>query len=186
MFQTLLIERFKLQTHRETREQPTYALVVARNGLKVSPVNPERDVEPGGTFTASGGGSAAQGVGVDLGRGSSYSLGNNRFEGRKLSMVMLARTLSPFVGRPVVDMTNTAGFFDLSAELTTVDYYGMLARSSEAAGAGLSPQAAQVIEMSTLDSLFAGLEKAGLVLEPRRMPREVLVIDSIEKMPTPN
>ena len=43
----------------------------------------------------------------------------------------------------------------------------MLARSGRMSGAAISPQAARTIELSTLDSLFAGLEKAGLVLEPQ-------------------
>lgn len=62
----------------------------------------------------------------------------------------------------------------------------MLARSGRMSGAAISPQAARTIELSTLDSLFAGLEKAGLVLEPRRLPRDVIVVDSIEQAPTPN
>jgi uncharacterized protein (TIGR03435 family) len=36
MVQAMLVDRFKLQTHRETREQPVYVLVVAKNGPKHS------------------------------------------------------------------------------------------------------------------------------------------------------
>jgi uncharacterized protein (TIGR03435 family) len=38
MIQTLLAERFKLMLHRETRQLPTYSLVIAKNGLKIHPV----------------------------------------------------------------------------------------------------------------------------------------------------
>ena len=37
MLQTLLAERFQLKIHRETRELPVYALVVAKNGPKLKP-----------------------------------------------------------------------------------------------------------------------------------------------------
>lgn len=48
MLRTLLEERFKLVTHKETREMPGYALVAAKNGLKVKPVE-----SPGGDGTSS-------------------------------------------------------------------------------------------------------------------------------------
>src|SRR5215469_15021168 len=35
MLQALLAERFKLSIHRDTKEQPVYALVVGKNGLKM-------------------------------------------------------------------------------------------------------------------------------------------------------
>ena len=37
MLRTLLADRFQLKIHRETRELPVYALVVARNGPKLAP-----------------------------------------------------------------------------------------------------------------------------------------------------
>src|SRR5262249_1919444 len=42
MLQSLLAERFHLATHRETRELPSYAMLVAKNGLKMAvPPKPE-------------------------------------------------------------------------------------------------------------------------------------------------
>ena len=35
MLQTLLVERFKLAVHRETKELSVYTLVVAKNGSKL-------------------------------------------------------------------------------------------------------------------------------------------------------
>ena len=38
MLQTFLEERFRLKTHRETREMPVYAMTVGKGGLKVQPL----------------------------------------------------------------------------------------------------------------------------------------------------
>jgi uncharacterized protein (TIGR03435 family) len=123
---------------------------------------------------------------VDLGRGSSYAFADNRFEGKKLTMEALARTLTAFAGPPVVDTTGVEGYFDVSLPVTPEDYQGMLIRSAEAAGVSLPPQALRLIETSTLDSLFDSLRKVGLSLEAKRLPLDVLVVDHMEKAPTAN
>lgn len=43
MLRTLLEERFKLAIHRETKELPGYALLVAKGGFKLKPVEAEDD-----------------------------------------------------------------------------------------------------------------------------------------------
>lgn len=43
MMQTLLAERFHLQVHRETRNMQGFALTVAKNGLKIRPVEDKGD-----------------------------------------------------------------------------------------------------------------------------------------------
>ncbi len=43
MMQTLLAERFRLKVHREKREQPVYALEVAKGGPKLETVEPSHD-----------------------------------------------------------------------------------------------------------------------------------------------
>jgi uncharacterized protein (TIGR03435 family) len=184
MLQALFAERFKLQVHREKRDTPIYALEMTKAGFKLEKVDPTRDVKEG-AFVASGGGTS-QGVGVDLGRGSSYAIADNRFEGRKLTMEMLARTLTNFVGRQVVDMTGLEGQYDIVLGLTAEDYMGMLVRAADSRGVALPPQAQRILETSTLDSLFESLRKVGLTLEPQRAPIDMLVVDQIEKTPTEN
>src|SRR5262249_40188589 len=151
---------------------------------KLEKVDPNRDVKEG-AFVVSGGGSR-DGIGVDLGRGSSYTFAENRFEGRKLSLDALARTLTNFVGRPVVDMTATEGQYDVVLALSAEDYMGMLVRAADSRGATLPPQALKLLETTSLDSLFESLRKVGLTLQARRAPIDVLVVDHIEKMPTEN
>jgi uncharacterized protein (TIGR03435 family) len=43
MFQSLLEDRFGLALHRESRELPVYAIVVAKGGLKAKPAGPEAE-----------------------------------------------------------------------------------------------------------------------------------------------
>ena len=61
-----------------------------------------------------------------------------------------------------------------------------LIRSAISAGVVLPPQALALIDGVSTYSLFNSLKKAGLTLEPRKAPLEVLVIDQIQKTPTEN
>jgi uncharacterized protein (TIGR03435 family) len=58
--------------------------------------------------------------------------------------------------------------------------------SAIAAGIALPPQAIQLAEAASMDSLSAALEKLGLKLESRNTPLDVLVIDHCEKTPSDN
>ena len=185
MFQALLAERFKLRAHRETRETAVFALEVVRDRFTLESVPADRDVTNQAAFSA-GASASNRGVGVDLGRGSSYTFGDNRFQARKLMMGMLAQTLTNWTGRPVVDRTNLTGFYDFTLELTPEDFQAMQIRSADMAGVALPAQALRVLENNTLDSLHESLRKIGLTLASRRAPMDVLVVDSIEKTPSEN
>jgi bla regulator protein BlaR1 len=98
MLRNFLTEEFKLKTHRETKEFPVYALVVAKNGSKLKP-------------------SVASQLTVKVGRG--------RLEFHHQSMTGLAAYLyihnAPVqlaADRPVVDQTGLQGFFDFTLEWT--------------------------------------------------------------------
>ncbi len=90
MLQGVLINRFKLVTHRETKELPVYALIVEKNGMKLKP---------------------AEGFGSSI---SSSPKGTTMHA--NTTMKGFAATLSNFVGRPVVDMTGLAGGFNINLE----------------------------------------------------------------------
>jgi uncharacterized protein (TIGR03435 family) len=89
MLQTLLAERFQLAFQREPKELTAYALVVAKGGLKIHPVE---------------------------GEGSSSNSRNGKLTAKHLSMGKLAEILSRQMGRPVVDETHVAGGFDFTLE----------------------------------------------------------------------
>jgi uncharacterized protein (TIGR03435 family) len=189
MMQALLADRFQLNFHREQKDFPVYALEVTKTGLKMtlSRPNPELenvDARAPQAFTGSG---SNQGVSINMGGGSSFTFANNKFEGKRLSMVTLAATLERFLDRPIVDMTDVKGNYDFSFDVTAEDYQAMLIRSAVVAGVILPPAVLKVIEGSpTPASLFDSMEKLGLRLIARKAPLDVLVIDKVLKTPTEN
>lgn len=88
MMQTLLLERFKLATHREQKEMSYFALVPAKNGPKIQPVSAVPDGFRGTTFG---------------GRINSI-----------LPMPALAYLLSRFeTERPIIDRTGLTGMYEV-------------------------------------------------------------------------
>jgi uncharacterized protein (TIGR03435 family) len=91
MLQKLIIDRFKLAFHRETRVMPAYALVVDKKGLRV------QAVEPGN---------------------SGWSTGRGMLDGIHLPMTQFASLLAERVDRPVKDLTGLSGIFDIKLRWT--------------------------------------------------------------------
>jgi bla regulator protein blaR1 len=90
--QALLVERFQLIIHHETKEQPVYALVIGKNGSKLQESQSQQSL-----MRMMGLGSLnGEGVGLDL----------------------LARVLSNQLGRPVIDRTGLKGNFDFKLQWT--------------------------------------------------------------------
>jgi uncharacterized protein (TIGR03435 family) len=188
MIQGLLAERFQLKTHRDKKDFPVYALVVAKGGLKISESAPDSDLDKPSQqepIEASGTGSG-QGVSVNLGRGASYTFANNRFEGKKLTMAVLASSLDQFLDRPVVDLTNLKGSYDFAFDITEEDYRNMLIRAGVNRGLTLPPEALRLLDTGSPVSFFRAAEKLGLKLDVRKVPLDLLVIDEIRKTPTEN
>jgi uncharacterized protein (TIGR03435 family) len=189
MMQALLEDRFELKSHREKKDFPVYALRVSSAGLKMNEVPSDPGAEPSNAktpqaFTRQGSG---QGISLDLGQGSSVNFANNKFEAKKLTMASAASMLERFLDRPVVDLTGVNGSYDLAFDLSPEDYRAMLIRAAVAAGLVMSPDALRALDASPAPAtLFEGLAKFGLKLEPHRAPLDVLVVDSIRKTPTEN
>ena len=189
MLQALLADRFQLTMHRGTKEFPVYALMVGKGGLKMkeSTVDTDAADAPGGkgavNVTATGG---RGGVSVNLGKGSYYTFANNRFEAKKLTMTALADSLTRYMDRPVVDMTELSGSYDFDLQLSPEDYRAMLIRSAIGAGVALPPEALRALDGVSDNSLFGSVQALGLKLEQRKAPLEVLLIDHVEKTPTAN
>jgi uncharacterized protein (TIGR03435 family) len=188
MLQNLLAERFQLKLHRDKKDFPVYALEVGRGGLKMpeSPPDDNTSNAEGGRGVNVGVSGSGQGVSVNLGRGSSYTFANNRFEAKKLTMTDLANNMERFLDRPIVDLTGLKGKYDFALDLTEEDYRAMLLRAAVSAGIVLPPQALRLLDTGEPISLFSAVEKLGLKLEARKAPLDWLVIDAMRKEPTEN
>jgi uncharacterized protein (TIGR03435 family) len=189
MLQALLEDRFRLKVHRENRELPVYAMVIGKSGLKMqesppdSPPAAQNEVRRGFSSAAVQG---PGGVTVELGNGGYYTFADNKLEGRKMKVSSIVNVLSAFMDRPVVDMTNLKGNYNFVLELTPEDFRAMSIRAAIAAGVALPPQAIQMAEAASGDSLSNALDKLGLKLESSKAPLEVIVIDHAEKTPSDN
>lgn len=107
MLQTMLEDRFKVKVHRETKEVPVYALVVAKGGPKLleSKASSCVEVRPGDI--------APDPAALPLcGR---IGIIPNGIAGTKVTMTELAGVLPNIaeVGRPVIDKTGITATFDV-------------------------------------------------------------------------
>jgi uncharacterized protein (TIGR03435 family) len=167
MVQTLLAERFKLQVHRETREMPIYALVLARRDGQMGPrLRREADVcAASRNATARGEKPPEIPTRADGRPACGMMGGGGRFFAGGVTIARLASALSPQAARVVVDRTGLSGYFEADIEF--------------------SPDAL-TNAASERPSFFTALEEQlGLRLEPARAPVDVLVIDRVER-PTEN
>jgi uncharacterized protein (TIGR03435 family) len=167
--QTLLEDRFALKVHRETKELPVYALVVAKGGIKVKPsdcVKPDGDDPPS---------SPAPGQSPPAFCGNTR-VSRNAITGTGITMADFLRVLSRVTDRTVIDRSGYTQTFN-----------GTLQWASEGGGSAPgSDGSADSSSDTTGASLFTALqEQLGLKLESTKGPVEVLVIDHVEK-PTPN
>jgi uncharacterized protein (TIGR03435 family) len=154
MLQTLLEQRFKLQTRHETKDMPIYRLVRAKGGVKLTKA-PVRDCSA----------PRANCHGFEGGPG-------HGIEGHTDSMLDLSELLTFFADRIVRDATGLAGDFDIR----TTGWAVARGRSDDSANTSN-----EVIDPNG-PSLFTVLEEQlGLKLEPATGPVDLLVIQSAER-----
>jgi uncharacterized protein (TIGR03435 family) len=221
MLQALLAERFKLTFHRGAKEHSVYALVVGKTGIKMKEAEPDPpapkpddpDATPaappgkGGMVFGSGENQVritpnSDGKGTTIKGGQfgqmkmSMADGMMRWEMSRMSMSNLADMLSRFVDRPVVDMTELKGNYQVELSLSMEEMGNMARKAGAEAGimmpmpggggggdAGKAPSAAASAPSS---SVFSAVQALGLRLDGRKAPVEVIVIDHLEKTPTEN
>ncbi len=176
MLRSLLEDRFQLKIHRETREQPVFALVAARGGLKLPPpqdgacVEAPADASPEWT---GGGRMAAPGelppmtarcgsAGVSLGPSGA------RLQGGKIAMPELVRILSMLVGRSIIDRTGFREVFDLQMDFVPDDTTPAMPPPPPDSG------------ISGASLAHALEQQLGVRLESAKGPVEVIVVDHAE------
>jgi uncharacterized protein (TIGR03435 family) len=138
MTRKLLAERFKVTLHREKNDLPVFGLVVAKTGSKIKELGPN----PGDM------------VKTNQRRG--------HLSAQQMPMSQLVDILGDYLDRPVLDLTDIKGVFDV-----TLDW---------------APERAQPAPLETKPPLPVALEEQlGLKLEARKSPIEVIVVDHAER-----
>jgi uncharacterized protein (TIGR03435 family) len=89
------------------------------------------------------------------------------------------------VDRPILNLTELKGNYDLTLNLTPEDYQAMLIRAAVNNGVVLPPQVLKLMDAGAA-SLFDAVEKVGLKLDARKAPLDQVVIDQLLKTPTEN
>lgn len=166
MLRGLLADRFRLVTHTETREQPVYALVLARRDGRLGP-QLKRSPHP----CASPGTAAVAGQTTSCGVDESVNGGIGTITTWGVPMDRIAAALANVaVNRLVINRTGLEGAFDVEQFRFAPDGFGMAPASRP----------------DTAPSIFTALEEQlGLRLEPARGPVPFVVIDSVQ-LPTPD
>lgn len=155
MLRALLVDRFKLRVHVETRERDAFALTLARRDGRLGPqlrssrvdcrtrAEAERRGEPGPPIPEGS-------------KGCVFKVGAGTFDvgGVPLSTLMVA--ISSGAGRPLLDRTGLTGTFDADMQWTPE--------------AGDGPSFVTALQ-----------EQLGLRLEPAKTSLDYLVIDHVER-----
>jgi uncharacterized protein (TIGR03435 family) len=208
MLRTLLAERFKLTLHKDSKEHAVYALIVAKGGPKLKEAEP---LPVAAALASTDGGPApppstgsnqmtvnagAKGAEVSDGQGGKQKMTPSsdgksmHFENSRITMAQFAEGMSPMVDRPIVDMTELKGFYQVAFDISMEELMAIarkaganipVGRGGGDAGRG-TPEA---IDPSG-GSIFTSVQQLGLKLEARKLPIDNLVIDHAEKMPTEN
>ena len=177
MLQALLEDRFRLKTHRETREAQVYEMTVAKSGLKYA------EIRVAGKFSESADRSllaranAENCIAVDPTQplppfepgqkppcgGASMTMSPYRitFDMPGGNLTQFAQNIGGRLGRPVVDKTGIKEKFDFHVEF--------------------APEGADLSDERTAPSIFEALGELGLKLAAARGPRDFLVIDRVER-----
>jgi uncharacterized protein (TIGR03435 family) len=157
MLQTLLVQRFKLVTHREEKNTVVYALVVGKKGPHLQ------------TAAASGPPVCNPGEGID---GLFHRTCTN------MTMKALAETLpglargyfSPDSNllrpRAVMDSTGLTGSYDFRLDWI--------------------PQPVDRADLAAGPTIFDAVDKLGLKLEERKQPMPIIAIDHVDRVPEEN
>ena len=157
MLQTLLASRFQLAVHRETKDIPTYVLLVDKGGIKARKAQADEvsQLQPKGLSLVA----TATTIGQVADTLTNFS------------------TQIPILNFPVVDETGVKDRFDF-----TLDGSEFLTNMRAIAQPGKDPQADLVIE--GVQQILK--DQLGLRSELRKLPGQIIVVDHAEKTPSDN
>jgi uncharacterized protein (TIGR03435 family) len=213
MIQSMLEDRFQLKAHTDTREQPIYNLVVAKDGPKIKASEDQTSpmLGPGGPPQPCGPAPAApagppplpppgqRGGPLDPNfrppRGSMFMMANQTgltMQAAGVPISNLVNMLQQQVGRTIIDKTGLKGLFDFKLQFSR-EGITLPGGGPPGLAPGLGPAGPGAGGLSTtpptsadpVPSLFTAIQDLGLRLESSKGPVEILVVDSAQK-PTEN
>ena len=166
LLQSLLADRFQLRVTHSTKNLPVFALVVAKNGPKLTPTTlPPDDPANVRKRTPKSMRTPARGQLIAKGQPVASLLG------------ILSREVG---GRVVLDETGLTGEYDFKLR------WSPETNTSTSVGGESPSQELLPAPDSSAPSIFTALqEQLGLKLESRKAPRDVIVIAHVER-PSPN
>jgi uncharacterized protein (TIGR03435 family) len=157
MIQKLLADRFQVTLHREDREQPTYSLVIAKNGPKLQKAKSDNCTGTGTPESPCGGFRIYK---------------RSQMWGNTVTVKQFAAELTFMMGRMVVDKTGIDGLYDIRVEWTPEQF-------------GAEP-GTEVKPDEVNGTLFTAIqEQVGLRMQSQKAAVETLVIDRVSR-PTAN
>jgi len=158
MLQDLLINRFGLATHHESRAMQSFDLVIDKNGPKIKQVAADPTAVPDGVQPPPAAPSPPRGF-----------TGATAIAYPRASMERLAATLSGFLGAPVRDATGLTGDYEVKMRFT------------------IAFDAPSDTASEPVPAIFDALrEQLGLRLVKSNAPVNILVIDRIDRVPGGN
>lgn len=212
MLQNLLAERFHLVFHRETRNFPGYELVVDKGGPKLKEVIPTQGANPGAAPDFAALGNATAGADAFPNLPGPRTMG--QIQGGQQRTKYQERTMAEFVSNlgfligssqgksvtqgflqpRVIDKTGLTGKYTFILEYYNASTAGRLrqlnslepTRADSATGGASSPAASDP-DGGGPDIFTAIQKQLGLRLDKTGgLPLEVIVVESVDKVPTEN
>jgi uncharacterized protein (TIGR03435 family) len=182
MMRDLLVRRFGLALHHESKDFPGYELTVAKNGPKLrewfegpdSPTLPPLRPQESASLPRDRNGFPHLPAGRSGMAFGFTGTGRTHVEAGQQTIAGLATWLGSHLNGPVIDKTELSGKYSFTLEFELEgDVVAQVGDLDDAGGPA--------------PSLFGALQQQlGLKLEEKKLRRDVLVIDHIEKVPTEN
>ena len=161
MLGRLLEDRFRLQMKQSTREMPIYAVLLAKNGLKLQPAKlSEKDCDSAEIRPPCHQLTGGQGRGL---------------HSKAATVEDMAKFIEGWSDRPIVDRTGVTTLFEVDTEGWTP----LTPRLPSPDGTTSAED--QAISDPTRRTLFSIMDGLGLKLEPTKGPVSVYVIEGAER-----
>jgi uncharacterized protein (TIGR03435 family) len=176
MLLNLLADRFRLAVRTDVREMPVYAIVVAKNGLKLQASGlQEKYCDVRAERAPAGGPLRAQDI-------PCHRIAGGQGSGLHASAVTIsdiALKVANWADRPVLDRTGLKDLF-------RVDTEGWVPMRAPQIPPGVEPTAEQrAMADPNRPTLFTVFDRLGLKLEAQKAPIEMYTIEHVER-PTEN